>query len=368
MRQFTGPEIIRLKDIVLNHYDNFSFAMFFSARLNKQFFAYVAPAAPFEFQVYTVIKTANFESWHGTLLNALIAEKPGNKLLVGLAIDISLVSVTNDLGDQELSLSGLESMIDGDPMINPEMFIRQLETVKRCVCRIQVTTPENKMEFGTGFLVGTDLVLTNYHVVEKVINTNDFAPRVICKFDFEISGNGNQISTSTDIDLNTQEPVLFHRPNSNLDVEGSDNINAPWGEFNLDYALLRLSKKFGEEPFGPNAANAINQVKRGWIDIPTDYSGLVSGGHMIILQHPDRLPLKMALGFSKITEISDDMLRVRYRINTAPGSSGSPCFDKNFRWIALHNMGDPNYNSRYNQGIPAETIMSDLKKQGITIN
>ena len=35
--------------------------------------------------------------------------------------------------------------------------------------------------------------------------------------------------------------------------------------------------------------------------------------------------------------------RVRYRTNTEEGSSGAPCFDKDWELVALHHSGDPNY-------------------------
>jgi V8-like Glu-specific endopeptidase len=31
---------------------------------------------------------------------------------------------------------------------------------------------------------------------------------------------------------------------------------------------------------------------------------------------------------------------VRYAVNTEPGTSGSPVFDKDWRLVALHHLGD----------------------------
>jgi V8-like Glu-specific endopeptidase len=61
--------------------------------------------------------------------------------------------------------------------------------------------------------------------------------------------------------------------------------------------------------------------------------------------------------------------RVRYRTNTEAGSSGSPCFDINWNLIALHHLGDPNYDQlhkpEYNQGIPISAIVQLLEHRGI---
>ena len=62
--------------------------------------------------------------------------------------------------------------------------------------------------------------------------------------------------------------------------------------------------------------------------------------------------------------------RLRYKTNTQPGSSGSPCFDASFQWIALHHSGDPMYHSgganapRYNQGILVSAITALLETRG----
>ena len=91
---------------------------------------------------------------------------------------------------------------------------------------------------------------------------------------------------------------------------------------------------------------------------------LDGGANIIIIQHPDKKPMKVAIGLGEIMGSDSQRQRVRYSLNTMEGSSGSPCFDDNFDWIALHNMGDPNYYPAYNQGIVALRIMEDLAKKG----
>ena len=61
--------------------------------------------------------------------------------------------------------------------------------------------------------------------------------------------------------------------------------------------------------------------------------------------------------------------RVRYRTNTEPGSSGSPCFDQNWSLVALHHSGDPNFDGikqpEYNRGIPIAAIRSLIEARGL---
>jgi V8-like Glu-specific endopeptidase len=53
--------------------------------------------------------------------------------------------------------------------------------------------------------------------------------------------------------------------------------------------------------------------------------------------------------------------RVRYRTNTQPGSSGSPCFDQDWNLVALH-QGNPPHHLRplSNQGIPLSAIAARI--------
>lgn len=93
---------------------------------------------------------------------------------------------------------------------------------------------------------------------------------------------------------------------------------------------------------------------------------------IIIAQHPDGDPLKLALDTDAIDQERDHTLglrpggmRVRYATNTLGGSSGSPCFDFDWNLISLHHYGDTSYNQpRYNQGIPIGPIRARLEQTG----
>jgi hypothetical protein len=72
------------------------------------------------------------------------------------------------------------------------------------------------------------------------------------------------------------------------------------------------------------------------------------------------------LGYD-LVEFNGNRTRVRYRVNTEPGSSGSPCFDRNWDIVALHHAGayKDDAKDRFNQGIPIGRIVADLRSQGI---
>jgi len=97
---------------------------------------------------------------------------------------------------------------------------------------------------------------------------------------------------------------------------------------------------------------------------------------VIIAQHPDGQPVKLTLDTDAINRERGFWLnplgtRVRYATNTEGGSSGSPCFDFNWRLIALHHYGDPKNSGTnlrrfgdYNQDVPIGMIRDRLTRVG----
>ena len=185
-----------------------------------------------------------------------------------------------------------------------------------------------------------------------------------------MTDTGQIINSGIDKSLDTTEPIVAYSKYCDLDLNGSDSLaDLNWPNESLDYALVRLNESVGENPFGTNVNRVTpsDENKRGWLCYNSS-SELQIGGHLIIVQHPNREPIKIAFGFNSVIGLDKDLLRVRYAVNTLGGSSGSPCFDKDFNWVALHNMGDPNFNPKYNQGIPAKAIIEDLINKGIELS
>jgi hypothetical protein len=89
----------------------------------------------------------------------------------------------------------------------------------------------------------------------------------------------------------------------------------------------------------------------------------------MIVQHPIAGPLKLAIDTQGIIGLNENGTRIKYRTNTEPGSSGSPCFNVNWELIALHHAGDPDFSiehqPEYNQGVPFYAIYELLKKRNL---
>ena len=126
----------------------------------------------------------------------------------------------------------------------------------------------------------------------------------------------------------------------------------------LDYALLRLASRVGEQQ--------VEGAARGWIALPNSVLPLPADAPILIVQHPEGTPMKLALDTQAVVGPNGNGTRIRYRTNTEPGSSGSPVFTMDWDIVALHHCGDPKWQKPlFNQGVPIELIRRRLIKNGL---
>ncbi len=197
----------------------------------------------------------------------------------------------------------------------------------RAVCRVEAS------EWGTGFLVAPDLVLTNYHVVAGVIDGQWPLNQVQVRFGFKRVGNVVENGVAYDM-----APAWL----------ADSNPNQPGS---LDYALLRLNQ--------PASTELVNGQERGYLQ-PTPHR-FQAGEDLYIIQHPrfkqrgqPTEPLKVVLAPNSVDGENADRTRVTYATNTEEGSSGSPCFTRNWELVGLHHAFIATTNR--NEGIPLDTI------------
>lgn len=235
-----------------------------------------------------------------------------------------------------------------NPLIDFAEFQRLLAAHSRRVCRIQFGhTP-----MGTGFLIGRDLVLTNHHVLTAVFNGQVAATQVRCVFDVI----GPEGSTPTRACALAATWDVAHSPPSSVDLLADPKTKDP-GMDELDFAVVRLA-----EPVGDDAGSA---GPRGWLSLPDTFY-VQRGDPLVILQHPRGQALHVAVDTEAILAVNGSENRVRYRTNTEPGSSGSPCFDLSLKMLlALHHSGDPGFRPIYNEGIPIHRIRQRLSAAGV---
>lgn len=295
-------------------------------------------------QVDELIEVAEEEGW----LSGLISDAEGasaNARIKNLRADLALV--------QDLpSVSGgtLERTVNkAAGFANFEDWLEKITERRGWICRIEDPRDPRKA-LGTGFLVGPDLVLTNYHVVRDYLpGPGGCSPKVdtsqlACRFDF--STEQPQLDGIV-VPAVTESPFLSFAPFSRFDPGDRGGIPAPE---EADYALLRISRKIGDEG------------KRKWNPLSNMVPRPAPPDTLIILQHPEGSPLKLAIG--TVQELNENETRLRYNTNTEGGSSGSPCYNFNLDLVALHHGGDPDHSrdAEFNQGVPVEWIVDHIRK------
>lgn len=265
---------------------------------------------------------------------------PGNETLRTFAVQYGLESTRKNTQEFERVINESKSNLP------PVDFRQRIFEAELRVCKIEMSLPGGTLS-GTGFLVAPDKVMTNYHVVAKVIDQSIPSTAVRARFDYKATA-GKTINAGSLYGLAGMWLLDKSEPGP-LDHPTKDQ---------LDYAILQLEKPV--EPLGDNM--------RGHYQIASTPELFPPDASLFIMQHPDGRPLELAMDTNAVLGMNEESTRVRYRTNTEPGSSGSPCFTPNFELVALHHSGDPNFDAAhkpaYNQGVPMSLIGALLKARG----
>lgn len=199
---------------------------------------------------------------------------------------------------------------------------------------------------GTGFLVGPDLLLTAEHVVrgDGATLPGDCAG-LEAVFDFS---DPRRTVAETGIPVPIAS-VLRYSPAAADELPYGVRIDEPGPR--LDYALLRLARRVGEE-------RRRDGTVRGFYPIDELQADLRRISLTFVYHFPLGTFLKRGWTTGPLT-LSPDGNRLRYSTNTQGGSSGGLVISPDGRPVAMHHYGT----ERVNQGVPIWCIaraISDL--------
>lgn len=389
----TGIDLAEVRKAITRAFSADDFDMFLSDKFDFDRPANVADA-PFNTVVFNVLKLAEKEGWDAALIAEVAKARPlkadvqevYKKYAMGL-VDESLRKQIDEGVLQNLERYGLvppdikveragatESVASAtgtglqkavrqlNPTQEAGLWAEQFLRLQGRVGRVEAALGGGQYEMGTAFLVGPGIILTNYHVLKRVIETPKLAPGVQIRFDYRVLAGGTE-SQGELISLRDSDWLVDWSPYTQEEAAGNPDAKLPT-EDELDHALVRLSRPVGDEP---RTSGQPEGPRRGWIAIPEAPQPLVLGMGLMILHHPLTRPLKLSPDTQAVLSINGNGTRVRYANNTEAGSSGSPVFDVNWNLVALHHYGDPAFNQRpnWNQGIPIGKIRERLRRQGL---
>lgn len=257
-------------------------------------------------------------------------------LQITYQVPTSVVDITSTISDfgpeidwQEPDETELQSLFKTEPNFLDVGFLMQAIQHATSVCRIEI--PNQKI-LGTGFLIALNLVLTNYHVLHSKtaniqINPND----IILRFGCFTSATGNETEGQV-FKLVREQPILQ-----------SSSTNK------LDYVLLQVEESIIQAAYITPA--------------DCDFENLPSKGIALnILQHPEGSSMKIAMSSNAIANISPDTGLMQYVTRTSPGSSGSPCFNENWKVIALHHAQKATHFGSIREGILLSSIYQEIQQ------
>src|SRR5260370_22473260 len=228
----------------------------------------------------------------------------------------------------EVMPNQLESIVlQSVNFVDIEHWLEQISQCSQAVCRIEFPAGT---ALGSGFLLGPNIVISNYHVIASVIDNPSFKDDLVLRFDYKTDSDSKK-----------------HHAGFEYHLAGTPNgIITSSPTHKLDYALLHIDIPKNTQPI----RLALKPQKHIF----------THGEPLCIIQHPHGNPQKIALG--SISQIPTTQSRIHYTTNTLEGSSGSPCVNSNGIVVALHqgkNDGDSN------KGISFSAILEDLRQKNL---
>jgi hypothetical protein len=222
-----------------------------------------------------------------------------------------------------------------------------LGDVRAQVCVVvAVDGPTGETRLGTGFLISAAYVLTAYHTLAAHIvpgtgkaRSPVAGDRLYVIFDHY---EGTPI-TGAEANYNGPIKVGFSRdwlkcccedmPDDGLFLNPDANQLALLPQ-RLDFALIELI-----EPVGNQLRPGPEGLPRDWVKLKDAADTLRDDDRIIIPQHPEGHPLRLDMGrYSDVdTQFDKSLTRIRYDAEADKGSSGSPCFNQQYKLVGLHN-------------------------------
>jgi V8-like Glu-specific endopeptidase len=368
MSELSGNDIPGMARLLASTLDLGDLKSFVYASTGDQLFAsYVPENLPLTEMIEQLLIKLEKLGKTGDFLAYVYVNRPGKKNVRAAIVKFFPEAVS--VPDQKIDLSAQTAGVPQDDAptnavvpglqrnvrpylakLDVRVWQNRLLKIERQVCRVEL----EGQALGTGFLVGPDTVLTNWHVFEIAKNAGKL-DKIGCRFDYVRLPNGDtdpgQLITITGAD------AIDGSPYSAAEITTKPDDPPPTKD-QLDYALLRLASRAGEQQ--------IEGAPRGWIKLPAATLPLAADSPILIVQHPEGSPMKLALDTQAVIGLNGNGTRIRYRTNTEPGSSGSPVFTMDWDIVALHHSGDPKWaNPAFNQGVPIELIQQRLSAKGL---
>ncbi len=351
MLELTGPQKKKLREALIVAFPTWNeLSRFTSDELDLNLAEITGDSQGLETNAFDLVTWAAARGNVATLIVAARNVRPHNAKVQAIAAAVELTSVT--VTDAR-AVSFEKFVTDNVVLLDVETWRVGQTHAEWRVCRID----DGGAGVGTGFLVGPDLVLTNFHVVQSLIApVPSRAAGWTARFDHKVSADGASTLAPGRSVAFADDWCVDHATFSVFDTQPDPKGGDPSND-ELDFALIRLAEPIGAQPISPKS-----EEERGWVVLAQTPIALAKKQMIAILQHPSGGPMKLAMGMAEKLSLNAAGNRLRHGVPTEPGSSGSPLFDQEWNLIALHHSGDPDdIKPEYNEAIPIALIAARPK-------
>ncbi len=339
----TGNQRKELVEAILDAYpEQFDLEMMVSVELEENLNA-IAGGKNLKQVVFSLIKWAEARGKIEVLIIAAYKTNPGNEQLQNFyrsifqqkfVINPVPIETIADIGPA-IDWKGPTNELELQSWFKPEPDFWDVGFLKRAieqtssVCRIEI--PSQRIQ-ATGVLIADKLVLTNYHVFkpDEEADIQTLAFNAILRFGCISSDLGSEIQGQL-FKLDRQKPILHY---SRTDK--------------LDYILLQVENDIRE-------AKDIKPARWDASNLPTKGMGIN------LLQHPEGNSMKISISQDGITGVYGESGLIQYVNKTSLGSSGSPCFDEDWKVVALHHAQRAKTFGNIREGILLSSIYQEIK-------
>jgi hypothetical protein len=292
------------------------------------------------------------QGWRDELIRAALDDNSGNLLLRAISKSITNVAPprlaslpkTGDVG-------ALEKLVrERGVSLKWQDFTQRLAALGRHLCRIEIPMGT---AVGTGWLVASNLVLTNHHVVEDLEQQHCTVADVTCRFDYFVDSGADDVGGIACGLADEWCVDLSPRADADTRADAPDPTTEQ-----LDYALVRLATSVGDTLLTPGGG------KRGWVHVNAAPPVVLHDDLLLVPQHPDGRALEVAFG--RALEYNSTATRLRHDVNTEKGSSGAPCLTLTLDPFGLHHASGPGRNLRYNQCVPLRQVIQSMSRHKVS--
>jgi hypothetical protein len=333
---FSHPEVQQLKSTLLSTFDSPAVVrdLMRSAGVDA---GYVDMSGPMNLVWTAVLDAARKQDRLRVLLSS--AAKDPNAAAIRPMLDSLLAQTraastdpTDSIDDvawkvDPADTDGLERTIEAQSTLLDVSFLERGLELSPSVAKLLVTLNDGKRYYGTAFRIGTDLLLTNHHVLFDDVGP---ATAVEAWFGFELSFGGAPRDYT----------VVACKPETIV------------GKADHDWAVVRTATAM------PESAKVI-PLSEASVPKPHD--------RVYIIQHPQGREKKIGMIHNIVVAVTEDV--VQYRTDTEAGSSGSPVFNEQWQVVGLHHRwgstvtgGRTEY---YNQGRRIDRVVAALTAEGV---